>query len=74
MAALGHSRRFGFVRFRVHCGHEFLRQGRDGPILLKKSVDVADQILSASWKRFLNYDAEGRMAERRRDVRRSKSN
>jgi hypothetical protein len=22
----GHSRRFGFVRFRRHCGHEFLRQ------------------------------------------------
>ena len=48
--------------------------GRFWPILLKKSVDVADQILSASWKRFLNYDAEGRMAERQRDVRRSKSN
>jgi hypothetical protein len=28
---VGHSRRFGFVRFRRHCGHEFLRQGRDGP-------------------------------------------
>src|SRR4051812_24433852 len=27
----GHSRRFRFVRFRWHCGHEFLRQGRDGP-------------------------------------------
>ena len=27
----GHSRRFGFVRFRRHCGHEFLRQRRDGP-------------------------------------------
>src|SRR5262245_20394898 len=28
-SAMGHSRRFGFVRIR-HCGHEFLRQGRDG--------------------------------------------
>ena len=27
----GSSRRFGFVRFRRHCGREFLRQGRDGP-------------------------------------------
>jgi transposase len=25
------TRRFGFVRFRRHCGHEFLRQDRDGP-------------------------------------------
>jgi hypothetical protein len=28
---MGHSRRFGFVRFRWHCRHEFLRRGRDGP-------------------------------------------
>ena len=27
----GLSRRFEFVRFRRHCGHEFLRQGRNGP-------------------------------------------
>ena len=32
MSELGHSRRFRFVRFPWHCGHEFLRQGRDGPI------------------------------------------
>jgi hypothetical protein len=31
MSELGHSRRFGFVRLRRHCGHKFLRQGRDGP-------------------------------------------
>jgi hypothetical protein len=31
MSQMGHSRRFGFVRFQRHCGHEFLRQGRDGP-------------------------------------------
>jgi len=31
-SVLGHSRRLGFVCFRRHCGHEFLRQGRDGPI------------------------------------------
>jgi hypothetical protein len=31
MAAMGHSRRFGFVRFRRHCGHEFLRQERTLP-------------------------------------------
>src|SRR5882724_6399867 len=31
MAVPGQSRRFGFVRFRGHCGHEFLRQGRLGP-------------------------------------------
>ena len=29
--ARGHSRRFGFVRFRRHCRLKFLRQGRDGP-------------------------------------------
>src|SRR5262245_13317756 len=38
MAELGHSRRFGFVRFRRHCRPEFLRQGRDGP-----SADLAPQ-------------------------------
>jgi len=27
---------------------------RVGPIVLKKSVDMADQIFSASWKRFPN--------------------
>jgi len=30
MSHMGHSRRFGFVRFRRHCGPEFLRQRRDG--------------------------------------------
>jgi hypothetical protein len=44
------------------------------PIVLKKSVDGVDQIFSASWKRFPNKNAEERMAERRRDVGRSKSN
>jgi hypothetical protein len=29
---LGHSRRFRFVRFRGIAEHEFLRQGRDGPM------------------------------------------
>ena len=37
---------------------------RFGPILLKKSVDGVYQIFSASWERFPNKDAEGRMAER----------
>ena len=32
MSESGHSRRFGFVRFRRHCGHEFLRRDRDGPL------------------------------------------
>jgi hypothetical protein len=58
--ASGHSHRFGFVRLRG--------------IVLKKSVDGVDQIFSASWKRFPNKNAEERMAERRRDVGRSKSN
>jgi len=31
LRATRHSRRFGFVRSPGHCGHEFLRQGRDGP-------------------------------------------
>ena len=44
------------------------------PIVLKKSMDVADQIFFMSWRRFLNSDAEGRMVQRRRDVGRSKSN
>src|SRR5262245_52221617 len=30
MLAISHSRRFGSAF--GHCGHEFLRQGRDGPI------------------------------------------
>src|SRR5262245_39015973 len=38
------------------------------PILLKKSMNVANQIFFASWKRFRNWDAGGPMAERRRDV------
>jgi len=42
--------------------------------LLKKSVDVTDQIVSASWKCFPHEDAEGRTVQRRRDVGRSKSN
>jgi hypothetical protein len=45
-----------------------------GSIVLKKSVDVANQIFSASWKRFRSWDAGGRTAERRRDVGRSKTN
>jgi hypothetical protein len=44
------------------------------PIVLKKLVDVADQIFSASWNRFLNWDAGGRMVQRRRDVGRSQLN
>jgi len=32
--------------------------------VLKKSVDGVDQIFSASWERFPNKHAEGRMAER----------
>jgi hypothetical protein len=32
ISEVGHSRRFGLVRLRRHCGHKFLRQGCDGPI------------------------------------------
>jgi len=41
---------------------------------VKKAVGVANQIFFASWKRFRNWDAGGPMAERRRDVGRSKTN
>ena len=46
MSELGHSRRSGFVRFRRHCGHEFLRQGRDGlrPDITAKLGILRDQI------------------------------
>jgi hypothetical protein len=72
----GHFRRFAAIddesasrpNSRHSGGHRF------GPIVLKKSVDGVDQIFSASWKRFPNKNVEGRMAERRRDVGRSKSN
>jgi len=50
----GRQSSFLLCRARATCGHEFLRQGRDGSIVLKKSVDVADQFFSASWKRFPN--------------------
>jgi len=41
---------------------------------VEKSADAVDQIFSASWMRFPKDDAEGRTAERSRDVGRSKSN
>jgi hypothetical protein len=47
---------------------------RTWPILLKKSVAAADLIFSASWVRFSNKDAGGRVARRRRDVDLSKWN
>src|SRR5882724_6645671 len=40
MLDMGHSRRFGFVRVRRHCGHEFLRQGRDRPGSTKLKVST----------------------------------
>jgi len=39
-------------------------RGCNWAIPLKKAVDGVDQIFSASWERFPNKDAEGRMAER----------
>src|SRR5262245_364345 len=43
MSELAHSRRFGFVRFRRHCGNEFLRQGRDVPIPAIAPFEVASR-------------------------------
>jgi hypothetical protein len=43
-------------------------------VLLKKSVDALDPILSASLARFHNEDAEALIARRRRDVDRSEWN
>jgi len=42
--------------------------------VLKKSIDAAALIFLAPWKRFQKNDAGRLMAERQRDVRRSKWN
>jgi len=50
------------------------RDVAEGPILLKKSVGAVALIFLAPWKGFEQKDAGGLIAERQRDLRRSKWN